>query len=252
MPTSSKNNRTEAEGIRLNRFLARAGCASRRACDSMIHDGLVTVNGAVETSPGRRIHPGDEVRLSGRRVILSRTAVYAMNKPLGVEVTLSSGRGDEFRALLRGTAPGCVPVGRLDMNTGGLLILTNDGELSYRLMHPRYSVEREYFLEVPGGTSVEAAAALGAGARIGPGRPCIPASSRPVGCSTVSLVLTSGRYHEVRRLAEAVGVALLGLERVRYGPVRLGRLPRRALRELSPDEKAELYRSVGLDAPGQA
>lgn len=218
----------------------------------MIFDGLVTVNGAVETSPGRRILPWDEVRLSGRPVTSARTAVYALNKPLGVEVTMSGGRGDEFRALIRGTAPGCVPVGRLDMNTGGLLLLTNDGELSQRLMHPRYRIEREYLLEVPRGTSVPAAAALGAGASIGPGRPCIPASCRPAGCSSVALVLTSGRYHEVRRLAEAVGVVLLGLERVRYGPVRLGRLPRRALRELSREEAAGLYRSVGLEAPDQA
>lgn len=252
MPTSSRKSGTEADGVRLNRFLARAGCASRRSCDSMIFEGLVTVNGVVEKSPARRILPGDDVRLSGRPVFPARASVYALNKPLGVEVTMAGGRGDEFMALIRETTPGSVPVGRLDVNTGGLLLLTNDGELSQRLMHPRYGIEREYLLEVRRGTSAEAAAALGAGAPIGPGRPCIPASCRPVGRSSVALVLTSGRYHEVRRLAAAVGVALLGLERIRYGPVRLGGLPRRAIRELSPDEMAGLYGSVGLDSPCQA
>lgn len=242
MPGSST---PEPVGMRLNRYMARAGAGSRRACDSLIAEGRVRVNGRRPDSPGMRVAPGDRVEVSGRLLVLPEPAVFAWNKPLGVEVSMAAGDA-RLRTLMERLPPGCVPVGRLDINTGGLILLSNDGDLTFRLTHPRWGTEREYLVhssaDLPPGT----AAALARGVRIGPGPLCRPVSFRVTGARKLLLVLRSGRYHEVRRIVEALGVSVTSLERLRFGPVRLEDLARGAFRRIAGRELAALYDSVGL------
>lgn len=236
------------EGTRLNRFLARAGVGSRRACDDLIKQGLVTINGRRPESIGVQVMPGDRVEYSGRRITLPEQAAYAWNKPIGVETSMAD-RSGRLKALLEKLSPGCVPVGRLDINTGGLLILTNDGDLTNRLTHPRWGIEREYVLTLSGDIPTGALQTLKKGVSIGPGPLCRPVAVNASGARRLSVVLTSGRYHEVRRMAQAAGLQLAALERVRFGPVVIGDLPRGEHRNLSRKEVQMLYALVGLEPP---
>ena len=235
-------------GIRLNRFLARAGVGSRRACDEFIRQGLVTVNGRRPETIGVQVMPGDRVEYSGRRITLPEPATFAWNKPIGVETSMAD-RSGRLKAVLERLTPGCVPVGRLDINTGGLLLLSNDGELTNRLTHPRWGIEREYLLSLSEDIPTGALGFLKRGVSIGPGPVCRPVAVNATGARRMSVVLTSGRYHEVRRMAAAAGLSLAALERVRFGPVVIGDLPRGEHRNLSRKELQILYSSVGLEPP---
>src|SRR5919197_1322702 len=235
---------------RLQRSLARAGRGSRRSSEELILEGRVTVNGEV-ASLGDRVDPErDEVRVDGERVPLNPALRYlVLHKPPGVVTTLHDpeGRADLTRFLPRGTR--VFPVGRLDRDTEGLLILTNDGELANRLTHPRYGVEKEYLAEVEGTPSERRVARLTRGVELDDG-PARARSARVVarsgGKAAVRVVMVEGRKREVRRLLEAVGLPVKRLVRVRQGPVRLQRLPRGVVRELDPEEVAGLYRTAGM------
>lgn len=252
-PTSSAHSAPGGDerpgGMRLNRFLARAGVGSRRTCDDLIRQGLVTVNGRRPESLGVQVSPGDRVEYAGRRIVLPDVSIYAWNKPIGVETSMAD-RSGRLKALLERLTPGCVPVGRLDINTGGLLILTNDGDLTNRLTHPRWGVEREYVLTLAGDIPGGVLGRLRSGISIGPGPLCRPVSVAPLGARRLSVVLSSGRYHEVRRMAAAAGLTLASLERTRFGPVTIGDLPRGGHRNLSRKEAGMLYSLVGLEPPG--
>jgi 23S rRNA pseudouridine2605 synthase len=242
------SSRSEEAGIRLNRFLARCGAASRRGSDELIASGLVTVNGKTADSPGIRVMPGDRVECGGRPVVLPRILTAAYNKPLGIEVTLS---GKSAISSVTASFPaGCVPVGRLDVDTSGLLLLSNDGDLTFRLTHPRWRVEREYLLVLDRQPSERTVDRLRAGVPIGRGDFCRPVGVERAGPLGLRVILVTGRYHEVRRMAEAAGLGLAGLERVRYGPVGLGSLERGRTRILSGAELRSLYSCVGLDRTG--
>lgn len=236
-----------AEGFRLNRYLARSGIASRRKSDVLITEGLVKVNGRVETSPGYRVMEGDRVTCMGRRVELQPLMTAALNKPHGYETTLAPDAERSISSLMEGLPPGTVPVGRLDVNTGGLLLLSNDGRLVNRLTHPSWEVEREYrvFLEASPEDRMEVR--LRKGARIGRGEFSKPVSVRIYGERSISIVLHTGRNREVRRLFEACGIPLSGLERVRYGPISIRGLERGEWRMLTSKELGELKASVGLN-----
>jgi pseudouridine synthase len=235
---------------RLQRALARASLGSRRSCEELILEQRVTVNGAV-ASLGDRIDPErDTVRVDGERLPVNPVLRYfALHKPPGVVTTLHDpeGRADLTRFLPRGTR--VFPVGRLDRDTEGLLILTNDGELANRLTHPRYGVEKEYLAEVEGTPSERRVARLTRGVELDDG-PARARSARVVarsgGKAAVRVVMVEGRKREVRRLLEAVGLPVKRLVRVRQGPVRLQRLPRGVVRELDPEEVAGLYRTAGM------
>ena len=235
---------------RLQRALARASLGSRRSCEELILEERVTVNGAV-ASLGDRIDPErDMVRVDGERLPVNPVLRYfALHKPPGVVTTLHDpeGRADLTRFLPRGTR--VFPVGRLDRDTEGLLILTNDGELANRLTHPRYGVEKEYLAEVEGTPSERRVARLTRGVELDDG-PARARSARVVarsgGKAAVRVVMVEGRKREVRRLLEAVGLPVKRLVRVRQGPVRLQRLPRGVVRELDPEEVAGLYRTAGM------
>jgi pseudouridine synthase len=200
---------------------------------------------------GNRVDPSsDRVEVDGGRVPLDPELRYfALNKPRGV---LSSMRDDRSRpdlARFLPAAPGVIPVGRLDQDTEGLLLLTNDGALANRLMHPRYGVEKEYLAEVEGSPGPRHLAALEGGVELEDGV-ARAASARVAGRAgrrgAIRMVMTEGRKREVRRMLAAVGLPVTRLVRVRMGPVRLGRLPPGQVRELTLDEVRGLLRAAGL------
>lgn len=226
---------------RLQRALARAGFGSRRACEELIAQGRVHVNGRVATL-GDRVDPAhDAVEVDGARVNLDpNVRYYALHKPAGVLTTMKDPQGrDDIRPLLPTDGPRVFPVGRLDRDSEGLLLLTNDGELANRLMHPRYGIEKEYLAEVEGTPTAKHLARLRAGVELEDG----PAQARAArivdasrGRGAVRLVMTEGRKREVRRMLAAVGLPVVRLVRLRVGPIVLGRLAPGAVRELTHDE----------------
>jgi 23S rRNA pseudouridine2605 synthase len=236
----------DAQGERLQKALARAGLGSRRACEDLIREGRVTINGKVP-SLGARIDPArDRVEVDGSRVPLDpQLRYYALHKPRGVVTTASDPGGRPSVADYYPPGERVFPVGRLDKESEGLLLLTNDGELANRLIHPRYEVEKEYLAEVEGTPGERALGKLVRGVELEDG-PARARSARPVGGSkgktAVRVVMTEGRKREVRRMLEAVGLPVRRLIRVRLGPIRLGRLPAGKVRELEPDEVRELMR----------
>jgi 23S rRNA pseudouridine2605 synthase len=235
---------------RLQRALARAGIASRRASEDLIRSGRVTVNGRVATI-GDRIDPStDVVAVDGGRLALDPALrYYAFHKPAGVTTTMRDAHtAADLRAYLP-EGPRVFAVGRLDRDTEGLLLLTNDGDLANRLLHPRHGVEREYLAEVDGIPGDRQIARLRRGVDLedGPARAVSAATvMRAGGRGAVRLAVTEGRKREVRRMLAAVGLPVSRLVRLRFGPVRLGRLSPGAVRELSSEEVRALYRAAGL------
>ena len=236
---------------RLQRALARAGHGSRRAAEGLIVAGKVKVNGKVATI-GDKVDPTvDVVELQGVRVNLDPSVMYyALHKPAGVVTTMHDPQGrPDMRGLVPSDGPRVVPVGRLDRQTEGLLLLTNDGELAERLTHPRYGVEKEYLAEVEGRPTSAQLAALRAGVELDDGF-ARPATARIVDARAdrgqLRLVMTEGRKREVRRLLAAVGLPVRRLVRLRVGPVTLGRLRPGELRQLEPHEVVALSRAAGL------
>jgi 23S rRNA pseudouridine2605 synthase len=235
---------------RLQRALARAGFGSRRACEDLIRSGRVTIDGRVATL-GDRVDPArDVVAVGGHRVSTDpELAYFAFHKPAGVTTTMRDphAASDLRRFLPEG--PRVFPVGRLDRDTEGLLLLTNDGELANRLAHPRHGVEKEYLAEVEGAPTERELGRLRRGVPLEDG-PARAISARAVGRSggrgAVRLVMGEGRKREVRRMLDAVGLPVRRLVRVRIGPLRLGRLRAGEVRPLEPDEVRALYRAAGL------
>ncbi len=236
----------EKISYRLNRYLARAGIASRRKSDVLIQGGQVSVNGKVVTVPGFRVSENDKVAFQGYPVKLQPFRTAVLNKPHGFETTLSPDSKRSILELIRGLPPGTVPVGRLDINTGGLLLLSNDGELVNRLTHPSWEVEREYRVFLKKSPGPSALMSLRKGASIGRGEFSKPISVKSSGKGSINVVLRTGRNHEVRRLLEGCGIMLEGLERVRYGSVTLKGLQRGKWRLLDDAELRTLMKTVRL------
>jgi 23S rRNA pseudouridine2605 synthase len=235
---------------RLQRALARAGIASRRAAEDLIRERRVTVNGRVATV-GDKVDPStDAVAVDGVGVVLDPELRYhALHKPAGVTSTMRDAHATTDLRRLLPEGPRVFPVGRLDRDTEGLLLLTNDGALANRLLHPRYGVEREYLAEVEGAPTDRHVARLRRGIELddGPAR-AVSATTvgRTGGRGAVRLVVTEGRKREVRRMLSAIGLPVTRLIRVRFGPVRLGSLAPGTTRELSPPEVRALYRVARL------
>lgn len=226
---------------RVQRALARAGFGSRRACEQLIVDARVTVNGTVATL-GDRVDPEvDTVAVDGVTVNLDpNVRYYALHKPPGVVTTMNDPQGrPDIRGFLPEDGPRVFPVGRLDRDSEGLLLLTNDGELGNRLLHPRYAVEKEYLAEVDGAPTDRVVSRIRRGVELEDGlaKPTavrVVAASGPRGA--LRLTMTEGRKREVRRLLAEVGLPVTRLVRLRIGPVKLGNLPPGELRELTPEE----------------
>jgi len=236
----------EKSKYRLNRYLARAGIASRRKSDILIQNGKVSVNNKIVTVPGYRISEEDTVQYLGQNVRLPEFRTAVLNKPHGFETTLAPGTKRSIVKLVKGLSPGTVPVGRLDVNTGGLLLLSNDGELVHRLTHPSWQVEREYRIFLQAAPDPGMLKILRRGASIGPREFSKPHSVESSGKNSVNLVLHTGRNREVRRLLQACSIPFEGLERIRYGPVVLKGIKRGEWRYLDKNELLALRKSVKL------
>jgi 23S rRNA pseudouridine2605 synthase len=235
---------------RLQRTLARAGLSSRRGSEELIKAGRVEVNGRL-AELGDRVDPEqDEVRVDGRRVSVDPSLRYvALHKPKGVTTTMRDRHAERDLRDFLPEGPRVFPVGRLDRDTEGLLLLTNDGDLAHRLAHPRYRVEKEYLAEVDGSPTAARIGRLRRGVELDDGiAKAVDARSvgRAGGRFAVRVVMTEGRKREVRRMLEAVGLPVRRLIRTRVGPVRLGRMKAGELRDLSHDEVRDLYRTAGL------
>jgi len=237
--------------MRLQRALARAGVASRRAAEELIRDGKVRVDGAVATL-GSKVDPGRQrITVSGRAVKLQARRWLAFHKPLGVVTTASDEEGRRTVLDYIPESAGLTYVGRLDVMTTGLLLLTTDGEAVHRLTHPRYHIPRRYTALVHGRPTAEIADAVRRKTLID-GRPVVPSEIRvrpgTEGRSILDVTLAEGRNRIVRRWAEAMGLKVDRLARLAYGPVRLGDLPPGRYRPLTPKEEAALYKAVRMDA----
>ena len=220
--------------MRLNAYLARAGVASRRKADELIKTGRVTVNG----EPGQLntfVGADDRVEVDGKPVAKQRLAYLLLHKPAGVVTTARDPHGRPTVVDLVDLTARVVPVGRLDADTTGALLLTNDGPLAHRLAHPRYEVEKVYEAEVEGRPDDEALRRLAEGVELEDGRTA-PARVRRVGPSKLELAIHEGRKHQVKRMLAAVGHPVTRLHRSRYAGLTLEGLGPGAWRELTPAE----------------
>jgi 23S rRNA pseudouridine2605 synthase len=224
--------------MRLNAFLARAGVASRRRADELIKAGRVNVNG----EPGQLnsvVGAHDRVEVDGEEVARQRLRYVLLHKPAGVVTTARDPQGRPTVVELVPKEPRVVPVGRLDVDTTGALLLTNDGRLAHRLAHPRYGVEKTYVAEVEGEPGEDALRQLREGIELDDGRTA-PARARRLGPSRVELVLHEGRKHQVKRMLAAVGHPVTRLHRSEYAGLTLGGLEPGVCRELEPSEVERL------------
>ena len=233
-----------AVGERLQKVLARAGVGSRRACEELIDDGLVTVNGEV-ASLGRRVDVEvDRIEVDGVPIPVRPDLVhYLLNKPAGVVSTAQDTHGRPTVVDLVPTEPRVHPVGRLDSDTEGLLILTNDGDLTHRLTHPSFGVEKEYLAEVEGTPSRGALRRLREGVELDDGRTA-PAQASVLQPGLLRLVIHEGRNRQVRRMCAAVGHPVVRLVRSRIGPLVDRTLGPGEWRRLTPEEVVALERAA--------
>jgi 23S rRNA pseudouridine2605 synthase len=226
--------------VRLNAYLARAGVASRRRADELIKAGRVTVNGRrgeLNDFVGGR----DVVEVDGQRVTAQELAYVLLHKPAGVVTTAHDPQGRPTVVDLVAHPARVVPVGRLDADATGALLLTNDGELAHRLAHPRYGVDKVYEVDVEGEPDEVALPRLAEGVELDDGRTA-PAQVRRLGRSRLELTIHEGRKHQVKRMCEAVGYPVRRLHRSRYAALDLGGLAPGEWRELTRAE-VELLRS---------
>jgi len=236
--------------MRLAKYLAHAGAASRRAAEDLVRAGRVTVDGEVVRDPARDVDEGSGVALDGVALAGPEArVVYAVNKPEGVVSTASDPGGrPTVLGLVAGESRRLYPVGRLDADTTGLLLLTNDGELAHRLTHPSFEVPKTYRALVAHPPVAEAAlGALRRGVELEDG-PTAPAEARRLGPDTLELTIHEGRKRQVRRMCTAVGHPVRALERVRFGPLELGDLAPGAHRRLTGGEVERLGRATASGA----
>jgi 23S rRNA pseudouridine2605 synthase len=241
----------DPDGIRLQKLLAAAGVGSRRVCENLISDGRVEVDGHLVRELGVRIRPDQTVHVDGVKVQLDESRVYfAFNKPLGVVTTMN----DELGRINIGDYVGdrnerLFHVGRLDADTEGLLILSNDGELAHRLQHPQYGVLKTYLAQIRGPVPRDIGKQLRAGVQLEDGPASVDSfkivDSQP-GKALVEVILHEGRKHIVRRLLDAVGHPVISLVRVQVGPIHLGDTKPGKMRKLNKAEVGQLYTAAGM------
>lgn len=234
------------EGERLQKVMAAAGVASRRVSEDLIAQGRVTVNGEIIDEPGRRVLSTDRITVDGTPIQTDTTKRYVMlNKPVGVVSSLAdeSGRPD-LREFTRDYEERLFNVGRLDANTSGLLVLTNDGELAHVLAHPSFGVSKTYIAKVSGAVSAQTISKLTHGIELDDG-PIVADKARALGAASggatmVEITLHSGRNRIVRRMLDAVGHPVIDLVRRQFGPLNLGSLPIGRTRDLTKAELGQL------------
>ena len=250
---------SELEGVRLQKVIAAGGVASRRAAETLMREGRVTVNGAVVSTLGSRVNPEtDDIRVDGRRVGLAgRRRYLLLNKPRGVVTTRDDPqRRRNVMDLLSGVRESVYPVGRLDYDSDGLLLLTNDGDLAARLTHPRHRLERVYEARVRGVPDATALKRLARGMLLA-GRRTAPATASLVRAgrglhgdqAVLRITITEGRKRQVRHMCEAIGHPVVRLRRVRIGPIQDKTLRPGQFRDLTPGEVTALGRAVAPVEP---
>ncbi|MGQ9629587.1 MAG: pseudouridine synthase [bacterium] len=238
---------------RLQKFMASHGVASRRKCEQIISEGRVTVNGRVITELGTKIDPErDAVKVDGKLIHRDEPKVYIMlNKPAGYLTAMGEGKGDRplVKDLLKGVKVRVFPVGRLDYHTEGALLLTNDGEVAYRLTHPRYGVPRTYEAKVKGVPDEEDLKSLADGVPLDDGI-TKPAEVKLIGRGSkngvLKITISEGRNRQVRRMCEAIGHPVIKLKRKSIGPLKLRGLSPGEYRYLTPPEIKALRKLVEL------
>lgn len=250
-----KDDSQEDKGVRLQKLLAHAGISSRRQAEQLIQAGQVTVNGEVVTILGTRVQPQDKVAVRGQVITVPAEALvyYLLHKPTGVITSAKDPQGRKTVVDLLEEVPQRVyPVGRLDYDTSGLLLLTNDGELAHRLMHPSYGVEKTYRVGVKERPSEVAINQLRKGVLLEDGKTA-PARVREISrvgegsLYNLDITIHEGRNRQVRRMFAQVGYPVVSLQRIRFGPLELdGRLSSGKYRPLNEKEVHELRRTVKL------
>jgi 23S rRNA pseudouridine2605 synthase len=232
--------------MRLGKYLANAGVASRRASEEIVRAGRVTVDGETVTDPARDVAPADAVAVDGRPVSTARErVVYALNKPAGVVSTARDPQGRPTVVTLVPQTERLYPVGRLDIDTTGLILLTNQGELAHRLTHPSFEVEKTYRVVVAGPSVRDSELrALREGVELEDGRTA-PARVRRIAADTIEITVHEGRKRQVKRMCEAVGHPVKRLERVAFGPLGLGDLRQGRWRRLTDAEIEALMAASG-------
>ena len=228
---------------RVDKFLSEAGAASRREIKALVKAGAVQVNGRPVRDPGEKIDPAaDAVTLRGQPVAGPRRLVLLLHKPAGFVTSTQDPRDRTVMELIPAEyqKQGVVPVGRLDKETEGLLLLTNDGDLAHRLISPRYQVEKVYYARHEGRAGEADVEAFREGLTLRDGTICRPAGLEPLGPGESRITVTEGKYHQVRRMMASRGMPVTYLRRDSEGPLTLGDLPLGAARELTPEEIAGL------------
>jgi 23S rRNA pseudouridine2605 synthase len=230
--------------MRLAKFLAHSGVASRRRSEELVAAGRVKVGGAVVTDPARDVDESSGVEVDGRPVAPEAREVWALNKPRGVVSTAREPGRRRAVTDLVDTSRRLYPVGRLDADSTGLILLTNDGGLAERLMHPRYEVARTYRVRLRRPVTAEQLRRLRRGVDLDDG-PTAPAKVSKASARVIEITMHEGRNRQVRRMAEAVGNQVVDLQRIRFGPLALGELKEGRSRRLRPAEIQRLWE----DAP---
>lgn len=238
------------EDARINKYLAAFGLASRRAIDDMIRAGRIAVNGEVVTTPGIGVKPADTITVDGQAVkTQTKLVYYLLNKPPGVVTTARDEKGRITALALVPKQPRVFPVGRLDVDSQGLLLLTNDGAVTHRLTHPSFSVPKTYRVTVTGVVSPQVIKRLAAGMTLKEGitSKALVTKGKIVGNQTaLEMTIHQGWHRQIRRMSGVVGLTVTKLERIAVGPLRLGDLPLGQFRELRQAEVANLHQACGL------
>ena len=234
--------RTSLGEVRLAKYLAHAGVASRRASEELIRQGRVTVDGTPVTSPATDVSGTERIELDGTAVSKEERVVYMLNKPKGVVSTASDTHDRPTVVSLISSSKRLYPVGRLDADTTGLILLTNDGELANRLTHPRYEVPKTYRAKVKGTVKADDLQRLQEGVELEDGRTA-PAKVRRVGGAEIELTIHEGRKRQIRRMLEEVGHPVTELKRVRLGDLKLEGLAEGDHRRLTPAEVERLWKN---------
>lgn len=236
---------------RVQKVLAAAGIGSRRVSENLIAERRVTVNGKLATLGDRADAALDVVAVDGERIHVNTDLLYLLlNKPIGIVTTANDPEGRPTVLDLVPPTPRVFPIGRLDQDTSGLLLLTNDGELAHRVAHPRYQVPKTYMVQVLGPISKKTLRQFTDGLMLEDGIARAKSAKVKVADQTRSLlelVLTEGRKREVRRMVDAAGLTLEALVRTRVGPIHLGDIKPSKVRPLNGKEVRELYAAVGMD-----
>ena len=229
---------------RLDKLLSDAGLASRRELKNILKSGAVTVNGKTVTDGAAKVDPAvDQVRFHGAAVEAPRRIVLMLHKPAGFVTSTEDPRDRTVMELIPEAyrRQNLVPVGRLDKETEGLLLFTNDGELAHRLISPKHGVEKRYYARHEGKAGEEDVKAFAAGLELRDGTRCLPAVLKPLGAGESEITVTEGKYHQVRRMMASRGLYVSYLRREREGNLSLEGLPLGEVRELTEEENASLY-----------